>query len=565
MLFIFLNWIYIFFIVMGVGIMLNSILHIRISLFYTLLTGMFAEMLLIHIYAIWFPINEIFYFLNFLLALTGIIFHKNLIQMQLSSTFSEWKSWRKSIKILGILLSILILMQTATRPFIVDNETYYIQSIKWLNEFGLVKGLANLHYFFGQMSGWHLLQSGFNFGFLSSSLNNLNGFLMLIFTCFSLHHLNRFFEMKLTMDLFLGLIPVGNLFLFQFINVPSPDLPVFLISQIIFYLFYRNYVNYQGDFRVLFLLCLLLFLSKITVAPLLILPLVLMIRHKLFKKEAGISMLFAALTLTVFFLKNYLISGYLFYPTEFLSAWLNPDWKVAPELQQFFFREINAQLKSTFGAIQQTQNTKLENFIHWIFEPGMRSIFNKLIILLLLIFPFYIYKNKTLFWLYIYAILQFGILYFTAPQYRFFMPLIIGMGLYILAKLLLKFPKKVIPFFTFFSLIALIPLLFSLNVSNIKNSAFMPDKLQAFQTENIIVPPGNSLHHFEYETVKEGNLIYQSPLGEKVFFWITSDGNLPCVNATMIEYFKNSYGIRPQLRTENLKDGFYSEKIIPER
>lgn len=561
MIFVFLNWIYILWICLGMGFLFHFILRSEIKLFYLILTGIFSEMLLIHFYAVWFPINEIFYGINFLLASAGIIIHKKSILTQLKLSISEFKSWKKSIQVLGVILTILVVMQSATKPIIIDNETYYIETIKWLNEFGIVKGLANLHIFFGQMSGWHLLQSGFNFGFISHSLNDLNGFLMLIFMFFSLHHLNRFFQTRITMDLFLGLIPVGNLFFFQFVSAPSPDLPVFLISQIIFYLFYRNYIDYQNDFKILFILVLLLILIKITVAPLLILPAVLLIKHKLFKQEITFSFLIAFTVLSAYFLKNYLVSGYLFYPTEFLGSLLNPDWKTAPELQRFFFKEISEHAISLENSGEIQKLTTFDYFKNWLLEPGLRSIFNKLIIILLLIFPLYIRKNKTLFWLYIYALIQFGILFFTSPQYRFFMPLITGMSLYILAKLLLNSPQKVIPFFMVFSLTCFIPLLFSINVSNWKNSSFMPDELSAYQIESLIFPAENSMYEFNYETVSEGNLEYNSPVGQKEFFWITGDGELPCVNKEMIDFFKKWHHIRPQLRTGNVKDGFYAEKL----
>ena len=89
----------------------------------------------------------------------------------------------------------------------------------------------------------------------------------------------------------------------------------------------------------------------------------------------------------------------------------------------------------------------------------------------------------------------------------------------------------------------------------------MPDKLEPYRLRNVIVPANNSLHQFEYEKVREGNFEYNSPIGETEFFWITGDGELPCVNQSMLEYFKKWYHVRPQLRTGNLKDGFYAEKI----
>ncbi|MBA5629556.1 hypothetical protein HU137_07205 [Moheibacter sp. BDHS18] len=552
---------YIFWICLGMGMLIQPFVQKNSNLFFVLLFGLFGEMMLIHFFAIWLPINEIFYGANFLFASFIILIRFQTIKTQLKSCFAEWESWKIPIQILGVLLTTLILMQSATKPFIVDNETYYIQTIKWLNEFGLVKGLANLHFFFGQMSGWHLLQSGFNFGFISNSLNDLNGFMMLIFTFFSLHHLNRFFQSRITMDLFLGLIPVGNLFFFQFLSAPSPDLPVFLISQLIFYLFYKNFIDYQGEFKLLLLLVIFLIFIKITVLPLLILPLVLLIRHQLFKIEWRFMMLIALMSISLYFLKNYIISGYLIYPISIFSSLLNPDWKLSPEMAKFMMQNMKVDSLTGLDFEEIQRQSFFEYFKNWLLEPGLRSVFNKLIILLLLIFPIWIRKNKTLFWLYIYALVQFGVLYFTSPQYRFFMPLITGMSLYILAKLLLNNSKFVLPIFGFFGLIALIPLLFSINVSNIKNSNFMPDKLEPYRLRNVIVPANISLHQFEYEKVREGNFEYNSPIGETEFFWITGDGELPCVNQSMLEYFKKWYHVRPQLRTGNLEDGFYAEKI----
>ncbi len=561
MVLIFLNWIYIFWISLGMGLLAQPFVQRKSNLFFIILFGLFAEMLLIHLYAVWFPINEIFYGINFIIASFGIALNRRFLLTQFSNLYSEWRSWKKSIQIFGFLLTVLILMQSATQPFIVDNETYYIQTIKWLNEFGLVKGLANLHFFLGQMSGWHLLQSGFNFGFATDGHNDLNGFLIWIFTFFSLHHLNRFFQSRITMDLFLGLIPVGNLFFFQFVSAPSPDLPVFLISQLIFYLFYKNFISYQSDFKPIFLLIFFLILIKITVLPLLILPIVLLIKHRLIKAEWRFVMFVAAISFSIYFLKNYIISGYLIYPVSLFGSLFNPDWKLSPEVAKFMMQNLKVDSLTGLDITEIQNQSFFEYFKNWLLEPGLRSVFNKLIIILLLVFPFWIRKNKTLFWLYIYALVQFGLLYFTSPQYRFFMPLITGMSLYILAKLFLNKSKLILPVFGFLSLISLIPLLFSFNVSNIKNSQFMPDKLEAYQLSNFILPAKNSLHDFEYEKVTEGNLKYNSPVGETEFFWITGDGDLPCVNQSMVQYFKKWYHIRPQMRTGNLKDGFYAEKL----
>lgn len=558
MLIILLSWIYIFLICLGMGLILNSILHKSYSAFFILLMGMFAQMLVIHFYAVWFPIDKLFYVLNFLLSSTGIFLYRKNIQKQLSSAITQWKTWKKSIKVLSFLLTILILMQSATKPFIVDNETYYLQSIKWVNEFGLVKGLANLHIFFGQMSGWHLLQSGFNFGFISNYLNDINGFLLVICSFYFFSHLNLYFQNKVLMNLYLGLIPILNLFFFPFLNSPSSDMPVFILTQIIFYLFYLNFTLYRNDFRLTLMLSVFVILIKITVFPILILPVILMFKHQLFKKELSYLILIGGISLIAFCLKNYIISGFLFYPTKLFGNFISPDWKLSLEMHQLYEKEY------AITSISSSDASKLsiwQYLKYWLAEPGLRGAFNKLIIIFLLIFPLFIKKNKSLFWLYIYAIAQFSVLFFTSPQFRFFFPLILGIGLYIAGKFLLKSPKMVHLIIVTFGLLLIIPLLFPVNIDNLRTTTYTPSELQTFQLKNALKPEPNSRNDFNFESIREGNLIYHSPIGNNILLWSSGDGDLPCVNKKMIEYFKVKYKIRPQLRTNNLKDGFYAEKI----
>lgn len=560
MLLLLLSWIYLLFISLGWGIFVQKFLPQKPNIFYTLLLGLFGNLIFLHFYAIFFPINAIYYGISSGIALLGIFSNRNYLKEKLKTYLEDWKNWKKSIQILSILLTVLILIQSATKPYLIDNETYYVQTIKWLNEYGLVKGLANLHIFLGQQSGWHILQAGFNFGFISDSLNGINGFLLVVCTFFSLHHLNRFFTSKITMDLFLGLIPILNLLFFQFINIPSPDFPIFVLSPIIFYLFYKNCVDYQGDFRLLLILSVFLILAKISVAPLLILPLVLLIKHRLWKNELSFFLSIGLISLIAFCLKNYIISGYLFYPTELLGNLVSVDWQLPLEVQQAFKPNKIASLIHLSHEETAQLNT-WQYLKEWLVEPGLRAIFNKLIIVLLLIFPFYIYKNKTLFWLYIYALIQFFLLFFISPQYRFFFPLIIGMSLYMFAKLFLNRPKYVIGFVFFFALLPILTLFVPLNIEKIKNQKNSADQTFAFQLENLIIPPKNSGKDFEFELKQEGNLQYHSPKTTEEFYWFTGDGELPTADQKMIESFKKYFQIRPQMRTNDVKDGFYAEKL----
>lgn len=393
MLLILINWIYCFFICLGIGSFANSFLFQKnLNLFQQVLMGLFFQMLLTHFVAFFLPINFTFYCLNTIIASLGVCINFNSLKTVLKKSIQTLKKWSFQNKILLILLSLIILMQSATAPFTVDNETYYVQTIKWLNEYGFVKGLGNLHLLLGQMSGWHILQSSFNFGFHSDCLNDLNGFLMLLFSVYFLHHFNKYFKTFKPEDLFLGLLPVCNIIFFQFINSPSPDLPVFLIFQLVIYLFYTNFYEYKNDILFLFALCLFLVLIKATVIPILLLPIILIVKHQLFKKEMQSVFVLGLISFLLFTLKNYIVTGFVLFPTHLFESYFNPDWKIPIELQSLFYQK-----KAAFPQIKPSEfeNISILELIKiWFNSPGLKGFFNKLIIILLFIFPFLLKKKN---------------------------------------------------------------------------------------------------------------------------------------------------------------------------
>jgi hypothetical protein len=79
---------------------------------------------------------------------------------------------------------------------------------------------------------------------------------------------------------------------------------------------------------------------------------------------------------------------------------------------------------------------------------------------------------------------------------------------------------------------------------------------------NYLIPEPNSKLNQKYLSLLTGNMKYYSP-NKPIFFWITGNGKLPCVNEEQLNYFETNFNIFPQMRGTNLGDGFYSQKIIP--
>src|SRR5204862_1114761 len=77
--------------------------------------------------------------------------------------FFEFSTWSTLLLILFLLTWILILLINAGPTMMDDTETYHIQSIKWIKEYGSVPGLVNLHERFGFNSSWFSSVALFSF------------------------------------------------------------------------------------------------------------------------------------------------------------------------------------------------------------------------------------------------------------------------------------------------------------------------------------------------------------------------------------------------------------------
>jgi hypothetical protein len=179
----------------------------------------------------------------------------------------------------------------------------------------------------------------------------------------------------------------------------------------------------------------------------------------------------------------------------------------------------------------------------------------------MLVSPFLIYKfqNKKSLWiLYFVMLFQMFLLFVTSPQYRFFMNFVMFFSLFGLTCFIQN--KKAVYSLVLLSLIpTFIVLLFPLNLNQFANHKFML-KMSTFSIENLILPHKNTKSNTNFETIRLGNLIYNSPI-ENDIFWSNGDGVLPCINKDQIEYYKKYYKTIPQMRTNDLKDGFYPKKV----
>ena len=520
----------------------------------TLIFGMFLTTILASIWAIYGRIH--FEFQLFLIALQGLIvlkFKKELYPIY-HSLWQQIKSLPKAMKIFLATIASLILIQAVSNATLIDNETYYIQTIKWLNEFGFVKGLANLHPFFAQTSGWHILQSAFSFSYLPISNNDLNGFCLLLGNLFAAFRLHDYFKNGHRVNLWFGLLPLANVFLFSFSNVPSPDLPVALLSMVLFYYFIKSEDEEAMTFNVLFLLTIFIIYIKITALPLVLLPLLFIAIHlKKMDIKINRNLLIGLLVFILFAIKNTILTGLPLFPSLLFQKIVAVDYALPMSLYDFSF-ETSKCYSFFISSKAYAESNGFQIFLAWL----NHSFINIFILILLLVIPYFIkrfFDSKAVWTLYGVMVFQFVFIWFTSPQFRFMIPFAMLFCL-LLISLILSTEKKI--YMSFFASIFLILFLMMVSPRLGQHHTKMTFSNDSFSLRKLLYPNPNSNLKTTFEAKTMGNLQYFSP-DPTVYIWATGDGALPCVNAKQIQYFKKRLGIFPQCRTENIKDGFYSK------
>jgi hypothetical protein len=561
MIIILLSWLYILFTSVVVGVLSAKYIKVKSKSSIELsILGLFTTCVFGLLWAFFNPINELFYSLYFLFVLATAFYIKNDLKNIIRSKILLIKEIDSKLIIFTLLFVFILAIQTASHPTLPDNESYYIQTIKWINHYGMVKGLGNLHLFFAQTSGWHVLQSIYNFNFLTEKLASLSGFLSFLMVLFSFKNLHLYFIEKKNLQLIFALLPVFIILFFPLINVPSPDVATYGISLVVYYLFLNSEDSKESSFKLMVSFCVFLVLIKVTNLALLLIPLAFFFLEKEIKLKNNILLVvITAFCFGVLFAKNGLLTGYIFYPIHSFGVW-NDFYKIPNSVLDFFFSD--AMRYNFFIDPVAFKNSSLPIIAkQWLFLSYSDLFFNASILFCFAIIPFLIRKEKinSKIWI-VYFILffQFILLIFSSPQYRFFLGTTLFFFAFIASFILnskLKIYLSLVASLLVLSAYTFVPQAFSLISSNkiITNRS-------AFSVANLVMPSNITSLKTKFKIIKNQNLNYYSPTNPDLF-WETGNGPLPCVNQKQLDYFENYFNVIPQPIGLDLRDGFYSKKI----
>lgn len=416
-------------------------------------------------------------------------------------------------------------------PFILDHFGYYIPTIKWITEYGLVKGISNLDLLLGQMSGWHIFQAGFSH--FSDPFLRINSIVLLVYLIW-------IYEKKSWIHLLF--LPV----LFLFSQSPNTDLPVMVFSLMLL----QEMVARNPNAALLFAFSVFVFFIKPTMIWL---PLLCFLYSVFILKGGFKFMLPGFFILLLFFIKNIWTLGFPVFPVQFPDFGIG--WK--PNAQLLQNSADMAVLKSydlqyTIAEIRGFSG--FERIKNWLFLPGIKGWVNSLFIVSLTVFLVFTIRKKSMLitLVFISVMVKSVLVLLFSAQYRFFSDVFLVVFFIIFLDRVSAIYSRL--FFVGASVLLAVafsfPVVFRTVLPDFRAGGFMA----GFYTEQFLYPSAYQWH--KYHQYQIGNLAFNVVNGYQYSF----DTPIPAISPGFLKEDLDA-GIFPQLKTQSLKDGFIWRKM----
>ncbi len=251
------------------------------------------------------------------------------------------------VRAVVILLLFLVFAYGASTGLIhYDTGLYHAQSIRWIEEYGVVPGLGNLHSRLAYNSSAFCLSALYSMAFLGGqSFHCCAGFLAFMLAVVCIEALGRRRSPKPLLSDFARIVSVYYL-LMIFDEMVSPASDYFMVLMVFFIVIRwlelieeeeKSYYPYAA----LCIFCLVVLTVKLSGALILLLalkPAAMLIKEKRFREIAkfiGIGIM----TLLPFLIRNIILSGWLVYPLTFIDIF-SFDFKIPKGMAEYDAKEI---------------------------------------------------------------------------------------------------------------------------------------------------------------------------------------------------------------------------------
>ena len=380
MIYTILSWIYITVLVYPAGVAFHQCLRRfydrenkdQPHFIFTCISGLLVMSFISSVICLFYPLglisNLVLLIFSFLMSL---LFRKELV-ISIHADKARLLSSKKVSYLLFLLYLVVISYLSYLTSSHHDDGLYYSTSIKWLQEYGTVKGLANLNPRIGFNSSWFVLQANFGFSFLNTGLfNDLNGLLYCWIFMYVLGGISDFqkgdfsFSNSLRILFFIPLlvlhVSAKSDYVFYNANQlssSSPDIIVTIFLWLIFLLFIEDIMKGKGQINFQSLLVILysawVMSIKLSAIPVILLSVFYIFRwlRKGKAKQAMGMTIPSLLILIPWFARNILVSGYLVFPFSRIDVF-NVAWKIPIEHVSWHENAVKAYAVSNTADLNQ--------------------------------------------------------------------------------------------------------------------------------------------------------------------------------------------------------------------
>lgn len=255
-------------------------------------------------------------------------------------------------KIIFLILMFLLFSYGASRGYMhVDSGLYHAQAIRWIEEFGVVPGLANLHCRLAYNSSAFVLTALYSMSFPGGqSLHAVAGFMALVLAVKGLDVIKVFSRKKVLVSDF---VKVAMLFYITIIYTemmsPASDYFAMLFLFYVVLTWIELEERKEKNITPFGMLCVLLAVNvtiKLSAAIMLLLvlkPAVILLKEKQYG-QIGLYLGMGILAVFPYLARNVILSGWLVYPFPAMDLF-SFDWKIPASEARYDAEEIKVYAK----------------------------------------------------------------------------------------------------------------------------------------------------------------------------------------------------------------------------
>ena len=266
-----------------------------------------------------------------------------------------WKNQKQYVtkgKIIFLCMMLLLFAYGASRGYMhVDSGLYHAQAIRWIEEYGVVPGLANLHCRLAYNSSAFVLTALYSMSFLGGqSLHTVAGFMALVLAVKGLDVVKVFSRKKVLVSDF---VKVAMLFYITIIYTemmsPASDYFAMLFLFYVVLTWVELEEKKEKNITPFGMLCVLLAVNvsiKLSSAIMLLMvlkPAVILLKEKRYG-QIGIYLGMGILAVFPYLARNVILSGWLVYPFPAIDLF-SFDWKIPAGEALYDAQEIKVYAK----------------------------------------------------------------------------------------------------------------------------------------------------------------------------------------------------------------------------